>query len=135
MRAAMARSSLAAFTSLWRAYGQGRLEQAEDLIDPACELVMPGNGRRYRGHDGVRRFLAEAREEWKTLTITYDEVHEPHPGCVVGVGRVLATSADGRRSVDRPLACVAEFREGSLVRGTVFGDRDEALRYARRTAG
>jgi hypothetical protein len=127
----MSRSSLAAFTTLWRAYGEGRLGRSLDLIDPACELVPIDGRRTYNGHDGVRRWLAEVRRDWKTLTVTFVEVHEADPDCVVGVGRVSGWSADGARSLDLPLACVAEFRDGRLVRALAFGDADDAARYAR----
>jgi ketosteroid isomerase-like protein len=131
----MDRSSLSAFSDLWRAYGEGRLERSLDLVDPECELPLPDGRRAFRGHEGVREWLAASRRDWKTVTITYDDVDEPHPGCVVGVGHVTASSADGDEQLERPLAFVAEFRDGRLVRGRVFSDREDALRYARERAG
>jgi len=127
----VSRSSLAAFSALWRAYGEGRLERSLDLVDPECELTLPDGRSTFRGHDGVRTWLEAARRDWKTVTITYDHVHEDHPGCVVGVGQLTASSADGATQLERPIACVAEFRDGRLVRGRVFGDRVDALAYAR----
>jgi ketosteroid isomerase-like protein len=127
----MDRSSLSAFSALWRAYGEGRLERSLDLVDPECELTLPDGRSMFRGHEGVREWLANARRDWKTVTITYEDVHETHPGCVVGVGQLAASSTDGNAKVERPLACVAEFRDGRLVRGRAFSDRDAALRYAR----
>jgi len=56
---------------------------------------------------------------------------EDGPGWIVAVGRVAATSADGRTSFERPQACVAEFRDGRFVRGRVFGDPAEAHVWAR----
>jgi ketosteroid isomerase-like protein len=127
----MDRSSLSAFSALWRAYGEGRLERSLDLVDPECELTLPDGRSMFRGHEGVREWLANARRDWKTVTITYEDVHETHPGCVVGVGQLAASSTDGSAKVERQLACVAEFRDGRLVRGRAFSDRDAALRYAR----
>jgi ketosteroid isomerase-like protein len=127
----MDRSSLSAFSALWRAYGEGRLERSLDLVDPECELTLPDGRSTFRGHEGVREWLANARRDWKTVTITYENVHETHPGCVVVVGQLAASSTDGSAKVERQLACVAEFRDGRLVRGRAFSDRDAALRYAR----
>jgi ketosteroid isomerase-like protein len=127
----MPRSSLAAFTALWRAYAEGRLERSFDLLDPDCELVLPDGRSRFRGHEGVREWLGGVRREWKTLTVTYSEVHEADQECVVGIGRVAGTTTDGSRTLDAPLACVGEFREGILVRARAFADGDEALRYTR----
>ena len=126
----MPRSSMAAFSALWRAYGEGRLDRALHLVDPECEVTLP-DGRAYRGHDGIRDYLATTRRDWRTVAITYDDVREDGPGWIVAVGRVAATSADGRTSFERPQACVAEFRDGRFVRGRVFGDPAEAHVWAR----
>jgi ketosteroid isomerase-like protein len=127
----MPRSSLAAFTALWRAYGEGRLERSLDLLDGECELVLLDGESTFHGHDGVRQWLDEVRRDWKTLTVTYSEVHEANPTCIVGIGRVSGTSTDGARTLDAPLACVGEFREGRLVRARAFPDAEGALRYVR----
>jgi ketosteroid isomerase-like protein len=124
----MPRSSLEAFSALWRAYGEGRLDQSLHLIDENCELTLSDGRTALRGHDGVRECLSAARRDWKTVTITYEEVHEERPGCVLGIGRLTASAADGT-GFECPIAFVAEFDEGRLVRGRMFRDRDEAVRY------
>lgn len=126
----MARSSLATFSALWRAYGEGRLERCLHLVDPACEFVVLGGERTFRGHQGAREWLWETRRRWKTLTVTYDDIHLEGPDCVVGIGSAAGTSADGEH-FERPLACVAEFRDGRLFRARLFGEPADALRYAR----
>jgi ketosteroid isomerase-like protein len=126
----MPRSGLAAFTALWRAYGEGRLERSLELLDPDCELVLLDGQSTFRGHDGVREWLDGVRRDWKTLTVTYSEVHEADPECIVGIGRVSGASADGARTLDLPLACVGEFRDGLLVRARAFTDAGAALRFA-----
>jgi ketosteroid isomerase-like protein len=125
----MARSSMAAFSALWRAYGEGRLDRALHLVDPECEFTLT-DGRSYRGRDGIREYLETTRRDWRTVAITYDDIREEGPGCVIGIGRVAASSADGRVSFERPQACVAEFRDGLFVRCRVFGDPAEAAVYA-----
>jgi ketosteroid isomerase-like protein len=126
----MARSSLEAFSALWRAYGEGRLDESLDLIDPDCEVTFAGAANPMRGHDGVRDCLDAARHAWKTLRIVYDDVFEDHPGCVVGSGRVAA-SATGDGHVDREFAFVAEFHDQRLVRARVLTTLDEAIGAAR----
>jgi ketosteroid isomerase-like protein len=127
----MSGSSLADFKALWRAYGEGRIERSLDLVDDDCEFVLVDGRSGFRGHDGVRRWLADVRRDWKTLTVTYAEVREVDPDCVVGIGRVTGTSTDGARTLDVPLACVGEFRDGRLVRGRAFTDAGAAVRYVR----
>jgi ketosteroid isomerase-like protein len=118
-----------AFSALWRAYSEGRLERSLDLVDTGCELVMLGGEHTYVGHDGVRDWLADVRSAWKTLMISYDTVEEPYDGCVIATGRVTASSDDGRL-LDSSLVCVASFRDDRLVRGRAFREREDADRYA-----
>ncbi|HEX2103326.1 MAG TPA: nuclear transport factor 2 family protein [Solirubrobacteraceae bacterium] len=127
----MPRSSLAAFTELWRAYGEGRLERSLDLLDAECELVLLDGESTFRGHDGIRQWLDGVRHDWKTLTVSYSEVHEADQACIVGIGRVSGMSADGTRTLDLPLACVGEFHDGRLRRARAFASADDALRYVR----
>jgi ketosteroid isomerase-like protein len=125
----MAQSSLEAFHTLWRAYGEGRLERSFDLVADDCEVTFADGSTALRGHDGIRDWLAAERREWKTVTITYDEVAEERPGCVLGVGTLVAASADGATSIDCGIAFLAEFAGGRLVRGRMFRDRDAATGY------
>jgi ketosteroid isomerase-like protein len=127
----MPRSSMAVFSALWRAYGEGRLERSLHLVAPECELTLPDGHTTFRGHDGVRECLEIAHREWKTLTVIYEDIHEERPGRVVGVGRVSASWADGSTAFERPLACVAEVTDGRLVRGRLFDDPADALAHAR----
>ena len=126
----MDRSSLEAFETLWHAYGEGRLDESLELVDPDCEVSLLDGAGPLRGHDGVRGWLAAGRRAWKTLRIVYDELYEHHPGCVVGSGHLSASSPAGDH-VERPIAFVAEFRDGRLLRARVFRARDDAIGAAR----
>ncbi|MEA2316212.1 MAG: hypothetical protein QOD44_401 [Solirubrobacteraceae bacterium] len=129
----MARSGMSVFLALWRAYGEGRLERSLELVDPSCELVALDGDSPYRGHDGVRACLADARR-WRTLTVTFDAVDEPHDGCVVAAGRVVGGSSDRSPALDRPFVCVMEFRDGRLAHGRAFAGRAEALEFVAQRA-
>jgi ketosteroid isomerase-like protein len=122
----MARSSLEAFQTLWQAYGEGRLDESLDLVDPDCEITLLDEAGSLRGRDGVRAGLAAGRRAWKILRIVYDELYEDHPGCVVGSGHLSASSPAGDH-LERPIAFVAEFRDGRLRRARVFRARDYAI--------
>jgi ketosteroid isomerase-like protein len=126
----MPRSGLEAFSALWRAYGEGRLERSLDLVADDCEITFSDGAAAVRGRDGLREWIATEQREWKTITITYDEIREERRGCVLGVGRLTARSPAGQE-VDRAVAFVAEFAGGRLVRGRMFSDRDAAAEYVR----
>ena len=124
------RSSRAVFTRLWEAYGQGRLDDALDLIDPDCELRVSVTDRTYRGHDGVRAGMVEFRRAWKSATLTSDEVIEVDARTIVVTGHVTAFDHSGRRIYDAPLVWLALFSDGRLLAVTSYASRDEALAAA-----
>ncbi len=123
---------MATFTRLWDAYSRGRLDDALDLIDEECEVRAVGSDRVYRGHDGVRTVFAESRRRWKSITLTSDEVVEIDGATIVASARLTAFDHSGARVHDGPLACVAEFDDGRLLRATYFATRAEALDAAGR---
>jgi ketosteroid isomerase-like protein len=128
----MPRSSLEAFSELWRAYGEGRLDRSLDLVAEDCEVTFFDGTTTLHSHDEVRAWLAAERREWKTIAIAYDEVDEAAPDCLIGLGRLHASSVDGKTQIDCDIAFVAEFAAGRLVRGRMFRDREAAARYVER---
>jgi|ERR671937_816845 ketosteroid isomerase-like protein len=126
---------MAPFVQLWDAYGRGRLDDALDLIDEACEVQAAGSDRVYRGHDGVRAVLAESRRRWKSVTLTSDEIVEIDDATIVAIARLTAFDHSGARVHDGPVAWLAEFDGGRLRRATYFPTRDAALAAAHRRAG
>jgi ketosteroid isomerase-like protein len=124
------RSSKAAFTRLWEAYGHGRLDDALHLIDPGCELRVSVTDRTYRGHDGVRAAMVEFRRAWKSATLTSDEVIEVNARTIVVTGHVTAFDHSGRRVYDAPLVWMALFADGRLRAVSSYSSRDEALAAA-----
>jgi ketosteroid isomerase-like protein len=123
---------MAPFTRLWDAYGRGRLDDALDLIDEDCEVRAVGSDRVYRGHDGVRAVFAESRRRWKSITLTSDEVVEVDDATIVAIARLTAFDHSGARVHDGPLAWMAEFDDGRLLRATYFATRADALDAAGR---
>jgi ketosteroid isomerase-like protein len=123
---------MAPFVQLWDAYGRGRLDDALDLIDEACEVRAAGSDRVYLGHDGVRAVLAESRRRWKSVTLTSDEIVEVDDATIVAIARLTAFDHTGQRVHDGPLAWMAEFDDGRLLRATYFATRADALQAAER---
>ena len=121
---------MAPFVQLWDAYGRARLDDALDLIDPACEVRAAGSDRVYRGHDGLRAVMAETRRRWKSITLTSDEIVEIDAVTIVATARLTAFDHGGARVHDGPLAWMVEFGDGRLLRATYFPTRAEALAAA-----
>jgi ketosteroid isomerase-like protein len=123
------------FVQLWDAYGRGRLDDVLELIDEACEVRAAGSDRVYLGHDGVRAVMAESRRRWKSITLTSEEIVEVDAVTIVAIARLTAFDHSGARVHDGPLAWMAEFSDGQLLRATYFPSRAAALGAANSGVG
>jgi ketosteroid isomerase-like protein len=99
---------------------------ADDVVfEPAStEVAIRGP---FRGHDGMREYLAEVGRDWEQFDISIAETREAPP-YVVALGRVYARS--GGFVADNPIAFVWEVRGEAAVWGRTFTDRTAALRFA-----
>ena len=127
--AVQAQSNRDVFQRVWDLYAAGRGAEILEHLDPAVEwrpaLVEPD---RYRGHDGVLAWARAARRAWKSVTVVLEDLREVE-GCVVASGRIAASDHRGDQVVDSVLACVAEFRDGRVVRARSFCSHDDALAW------
>jgi ketosteroid isomerase-like protein len=123
------RSNSEVFQRIWELYAAGRGPEILEHLDPEVEwrpaLVDPGP---YYGHDGVRAWAAASSRAWKSVTVVLERLREVD-GCVVASGRVSALDHRGDQVIDSDAACVAEFRDGRVVRAAAFLSEDDALAW------
>jgi ketosteroid isomerase-like protein len=124
-----ARSNREVFQQVWELYAAGRGPELLEHLDPQVEwrpaLVDPGP---YHGRDGVRAWAAASRRAWKSVTVVLASLRELD-GCIIASGRLSALDHDGDQVVDSDIACVAEFRDGRVVRAASFLSEDDALAW------
>ena len=110
-------------------YAAGRGPEILEHLDPQIEwrpaLVDPAP---YHGHDGVRAWASASRRAWKSVTVVLASLREVD-GCVIASGRMSALDHGGDQVVDSDIACVAEFRDGRVVRAASFLSDDDALAW------
>ena len=127
--AVKAQSNSDVFQRVWELYAAGRGTEILDHLDPAVEwrpsLVDPAS---YHGHDGVRAWASASRSAWKSVTVVLESLREVD-GCVVASGRLSALDHRGDQVVDSDVTCVAEFRDGRVVRAASFLSDDDALAW------
>jgi ketosteroid isomerase-like protein len=114
------------------AYNRGDVDELIALSDPdVCMVPIRAllEGSEYRGHDGVRRFLADMDEDWTEREVIADELRELGDSVVV-LGSFRAVGRASGTEITHPLAWVAEIREGRLARMRAFTDQEAALREA-----
>ena len=124
-----ARSNREVFQQVLELYAAGRGPEILEHLDPEIEwrpaLVDPAS---YHGHDGVRAWASAARRAWKSVTVVLASLREVD-GCVIASGRMSALDHGGDQVVDSDIACVAEFRDGRVVRAASFLSDDDALAW------
>jgi ketosteroid isomerase-like protein len=111
------------------AYNRGDAEALVELSDPGITMVPVRallEGGEYRGHEGVRRFLADMEEDWERREILIDEIRELDDGVLV-LGTFTAVGRSGNE-VRQPVAWHSRFREGKLLRMVAYTDQETALR-------
>jgi ketosteroid isomerase-like protein len=117
---------------LLRAYTAFNSGEALDwsLFDPAIEhdqthgLFLDGV---FYGHDGLRAALGEIEADWEDLTLDPEQVIDLGDRILVLV-RMRARVRDSHAELDAQVAHVWEFRDGRVVRWSVFGDHASAMR-------
>jgi ketosteroid isomerase-like protein len=103
------------------------------LADPEIEFSPPtgrlaGRVEPYRGHEGLRTYLADVARVWQELRSEPDAYHEVGDDLVVCTGRVYAWGVG--RVIDAPAGWVWRLRDGRVVQGRVYETRRGALEAA-----
>jgi ketosteroid isomerase-like protein len=112
----------------FEAFARHDLAKLVALTDPEVELFAPtalvaNEGRCYRGHEGIARYLQDVERVWARLEVVPEKFREVG-NHVVTTGRVRAEARDGLE-VDNPAAWVWELRGGRLCWGCVYDDPGE----------
>jgi hypothetical protein len=114
------------------ALNRGDLDGMVAALDPDVELVplrAALDGSVYRGHEGLRRWMADMTEDWTEFELELDEVRE------LGSGRLLVQATfrlRGRSGValDFPAAWLCDMRHGRIGRIRFYADSAAALAAA-----
>ncbi len=101
-----------------------------ELTDPAVEFHAPTaavtqGGEPYRGHAGLRRYLADVGALYDRLDLELDDVRAVDAERVLALGRVRVHGAG--RAIDAPAGWLWTVRAGRVVRVEVFETRQAAL--------
>ena len=102
-----------------------------EIVDPEIEFFGPtatvaNEGRCYRGHDGMRRYLRDAEALWEELDLDPQKLRIVG-NHVVALGRVRARARDGLE-IDTAAAWVWRVEHGRITWGCAYGDPDQMPR-------
>jgi ketosteroid isomerase-like protein len=95
-----------------------------DIVFSPPTRRLANNDEPYRGHEGLRRYLADVAQVWQELRSEPDECIEIGSDQVLCTGRVYAWGVG--RVVDTPAGWVFRVRDGLLIEATVYETRRAA---------
>jgi ketosteroid isomerase-like protein len=116
---------------LFEAFAARDVTALLEVMDPQVEFFGPtatvlNEGRCYRGHEGMRRYLRDAEMLWEELLLEPERMHEVGNHVVV-MGRVRARATDGLE-LDTAAAWVWRVEGGRITWGCAYGDPDRMPR-------
>ena len=114
------------------ALNRGDVDGVAATLDADVELVPLRamlDGSVYRGHDGVRRWVADMGEDWSRFEIGLEQIREVSPGCMLVEATMRLRGRSGVE-LDAPAAWLCEMRSGRVRRIQFFADADTALAAA-----
>lgn len=104
-----------------------------DVAAPDVEIYSRFTGlagEPFRGHAGVRAWLAEWDEGFERFEPRLDQIFEVDDERVVALGGISFRARASGVDMDAPIGWIQEFREGKLQRMRVYGSQAEALEAA-----
>ena len=117
----------------FEAYNRGDLDTAVADFAPDSEYIasgaIPGGGGVFRGPEGYKRFVGWLREEFDQAGVEVDAITDAGDRVLVSVttrGRGKQSGVEASWDVWQ----VWTLRDGKIVTGVGFTDRDEALEAA-----
>ena len=123
----MTEENIEAVRALWRAFSRGGIDNVLRIADENVEWIpYGGDGRVYRGHDGLRRFIRE-RDAGEDAVQAEPYGYGDYGENVIVYGHVA------RGDKDQRVFWLYRFRDGKLRRFEAFTDQEEAIAAATRS--
>jgi ketosteroid isomerase-like protein len=122
-----------AFEAFNRTFTEGAPDYWE-LLDPEVEWIPTSTlleGTRYHGHDGVRQWMEDMKQDWTTFEVRPERFQDLGDDRVLILGTWRAQGRGGGVLLEFQQATwLHQFRKGKIVRLQTFTDRKEALEAA-----
>jgi uncharacterized protein len=129
----MAEGNLRLVARFIDAYNRRDGSTLEQLSDPELEwspaIAQALEQGVYRGHDGLRRYLADIEDTWDEMRIVIDDIRDMGDRIVL-LGRVRGRGRLSGVVVDEPFGTFTELSEGKVARMRAFLAHDPALALA-----
>lgn len=115
---------------LFEAFSRRRLEEAlslltDDVVFAPMTAQVTRAGEPYRGHDGMRRYVADVEAQWDELTVRPTQI-KAAGNAVVALGLVSGRGLAGAFE-DAPTTWMFKFRGERVALAQIFSDASHLL--------
>ena len=131
----MSQENVEAFKRGLEAGNRGDVETLLEELDPEVEwhsalhALLGGEQTVFRGHDGVREMLRDLNEAFGEIQIEISEIRDLGER-IVAIGHLRLRGRESGAELESPIAYVAQYRNGKVIRLDDYLDHQEALEAA-----
>jgi ketosteroid isomerase-like protein len=129
----MAQENVEQFMKATEAFNRADVEGFVKFVDPEVryEPVQAALQGAYVGYDGVREWFADVSEHYvpESWEVSYTEIRDLGEA-VLGIGWLSFTAKGSGIATRTPVAFLAEFRDGLVIRLRDYGEREKGLEAA-----
>jgi ketosteroid isomerase-like protein len=125
----MSRENMELVRQAFRAFIKRDSEAWVECFHPDVEFLLPRNvleGGSYRGHEGVRRALADSFQTWEDFRFDIQDMKAVDDRVIV-VGRTTAVGKGDAPAVDYQSAYLCKVRDGRISYLRPYQSHSEAL--------
>jgi ketosteroid isomerase-like protein len=103
-----------------------------EIVDEGIEFepLRAATEGTFTGHEGIRAFLRDTRENFERFELDYSDVRDLGGERVIALGTIHIRGRGSGVETDVPTAVIASFRDGRMTRFKDYGDHDAALAAA-----
>jgi uncharacterized protein len=114
------------------AFGAGDQEALFALLDEDIEFfaLRSATEGTFKGHEGLRAFLADNRESFEIFEPLHDEFRDLGDGRVLTFGMIRIRGRGSGVETEVPSAVLVTVRDGRVTHFKDYGDREAALEAA-----
>jgi ketosteroid isomerase-like protein len=105
------------------------LQYADPEIELQSAIIGGAEGNTYRGHQGIRDWIAESDAAFEELRMEHEEFRDLGDDVLL-IGRLHARGRESGVEIESAIAWLTTFRGGRIVRARGYLDPKEALEAA-----
>jgi ketosteroid isomerase-like protein len=115
---------------LFETWNEGDREAGLEVSHEDSVLHSAITNSTFRGHEGIRRWMAEIDEQFDAWRLELEAIRELEDERLLALGRVRAHGRASGLELDQPIGWLIEFRGEKIAETWFYMGHDEALRAA-----